>query len=190
MAESESDFEMRGEKEVVASTSTSAAKTIEHSRRIQDFSVLGNPCVLNENKLPTKLDVLRRIFLDYIETEEKKGSMHSQPLYDEVAKEIANIWNKTKIPIIKHKSIKDKIHRLIDEYQNKDKNKKREAFEIFIVDSLKLFDIACWRCARIPSGCKCRDQLYKIPQAEIGFISINVANVVPQLGCQYFMHQM
>lgn len=93
MAESESDIEMRGEEEAVASTSTSAAMVIEHIRRIQDFIVFGNPCVLNENKLPTKLDVLRRFFLDYIETEEKMGSMHSQSqsLYDEVAKEIVDI---------------------------------------------------------------------------------------------------
>lgn len=94
--------------------------------------------------------------------------MHS--LCGEVANEVADIWKKTKVPIIVHKSIAIKIHRPIGDYRNRDRYKSRVVFQRFVDDTNNLFDIARCKCAQIPEGCKCKDQDDKIPQSEIDFI--------------------
>lgn len=103
MTEAGNDIEMSGEEQEVATASTSSS-----SVRNQDFSIFGEPCLFKEEKLPTKMDVLRRVFLNYNERVEEKTKVQLKYFCGDVAKEIIDIWKKTTIPIIKHLSIKKK----------------------------------------------------------------------------------
>lgn len=61
MVERDSDVEMLAED--VGGTSASISTTESTSSvHTQDISIFGAPRVLNEQKLPSKLDVLRRLF--------------------------------------------------------------------------------------------------------------------------------
>lgn len=120
--------------------------------------------------MPTKMDVLRRLFLAYNQNVEagKKSSLHS--FCRAVSAEIADIWNKTKIPIISGKGIMRKLERLVDDYQARDKNKGKAKFQRFVDETKNLFDIARCKCIRIPNDCKCLTQNQKIPESEIDFL--------------------
>lgn len=139
---------------------------ISNSNYIQNDSFFGIPCVFNDHKLPTKNDVLLRLFLCYDdEWAEKKKSFSLHSFIDIVATEIENIWKKTKIPIILRKSIKVKLSRLIDEYQRSIKLKPNS--EVYKKTLSYLFDIARCKCI---NNCKCLNQ-NKILSSEMAFIS-------------------
>lgn len=135
----------------------------------QEESIFGAPCHFNENKLPTILEVLRRVFLSYNDTYvDNKISVLLQTFSNDVASEIIEIWRKTKIPLIEERSVKVKLSRLIEKYHTiKKLRHETPKFKAFLEESKQLFDIARCKCVR--DTCNC-DRKFKIPQNAIDFI--------------------
>lgn len=119
-------------------------------------SSFGVPCVLNEQVLPTKKDVLLRVLLCYNESYGiDKKKLHLNTFGRQVSNEVEKIWKTTRIPIITSNSIYIKIQRLIDLYHKNIKlSKTTESFSKFNDQmSKQLFDIAYCKC--VNNKCKC-----------------------------------
>lgn len=127
--------------------------------------LLGQPCLFSGQKLPTRSDVLRRLLLEFNESKSKQVSLHSFRI--KVGEEITEIWQKTKIPIIRNKTMLNKISRLIEEYKKQSKRKHRDALDNFAKQSDVLFDIAQCRCLKNKCNCSVSS---KIPKEFIEFI--------------------
>lgn len=115
--------------------------------------IFGVPCVFNEAKLPTKMDVLRRMFLAYQDNLVDKGESENYNVYvSEIRNEIIEIWRKTTIPILTINGVDMKIKGLIEKYRRYRKRKERYVYQKFVEECHTLFDIARCKC---DIGCNC-----------------------------------
>lgn len=162
----DSDIEMSLEEQEDRTKPT--VKKPPHIR--QQISVFGAPCLFNTQKLPTQLDVLRRLFVSFNDSfVDDKQSASLKSFCGEVAEEIASIWKKTKIPIISEKCIIQKLKRLIEDYQNAIRyHKESPSFQQFMDKTKNLFEIAHCKCNK--NACKCSQSTFRIPKSQIDFI--------------------
>lgn len=131
-------------------------------------SIFGAPRVFNEEKLPTKQDVIRRIFLAYEDNFVDKGRSEYLGMFiSEIRDEIIAIWKKTPIPILTINGIDTKIKRLIEQYHRDSKHKMRHVYQQFVEECEKLFDIAQCKCDI--GNCNC-PTAGKIPKMYQDFI--------------------
>lgn len=142
----------------------------EPQQYIQNVSLFGEPCTFENDTLPTTGDVLRYVFFLY--NEEVNRSNKSVPLKSFVtlvSRKIMSVWEKTQIPIISFSSIRVKVLRAIEDYQDSNKKSVTTSFSVYIAKLGSLFDIACCRCDIINSQCVCKNER-KIPSTEKEFI--------------------
>lgn len=124
------------------------------------------------NQFPTNSDVLKNIlFL----TRDKSLIINKsyQPIFNQTAQRVNDVWIKTGIPIISNKSIERKVARLYSEYQMVIKFKSRphefqkKATQFREAMEKTLFNIASCQCE---SQCKC-PYGSKVPLKERQFLS-------------------
>ncbi|XP_037037939.1 uncharacterized protein LOC119075576 [Bradysia coprophila] len=125
--------------------------------------------LFNEDKLPTKIDVLSRIsqaYDDLLADENKSEALEFFVV--NTVKEVCTIWKKTSIPIISENGITLKMKRLLTDYRKYKKYKTRDDSKRFIVECAQIFDIAKCKCKSGSCSCSLVD---KIPQRFKAFIS-------------------
>lgn len=128
-----------------------------------------DPCPFNEEKLPTNMDVLKRIQLA---NDDKLGdankSLQLESFVPDVTNELKAIWEKTHIPIISENGIRLKMNRLIAKYRKQRNHKKQLGYKQFIKECEELFDIARCKCT---SGCCECIETEKIPKEFVDLIA-------------------
>lgn len=137
------------------SASTSALSTSTVSPQwLQNVVFFGEPCEFREDALPTRADVLHYAFFLYQNVTATKKHCSPLKLFAKlVAEKIHYLWNMTRIPVCKMKSIENKVSREIDRYQRTTKNTPSD-FSEYVHGLQKLFDIACCKCESWVT-CKC-----------------------------------
>lgn len=147
--------------------------------------ILGHPCPLNTNVLPTYLEVGRAIKHKQKEFQIKSGNTANPPFSEvrlEVATEIYAIWEKATVPCAKVKTIANRID---DFWNKKTKVKNKNNIDKEMEEWSKLFDICLCKCRYVKCteagcaiedcntfhgvACTCSKEL-KVPPQEISFL--------------------
>ena len=98
----------------------------KNTRTKTEDRILGQPCALSGNVLPSYLEVGRAIKHKQIELQIKSGSTANPPFKDvrlEVATQIYAIWVKATIPCAKVQTI---VNRIDDFWKKKKQTQKQE----------------------------------------------------------------
>lgn len=130
--------------------------------------IFGNCFVFKANQLPTKADVLKH----FLFLRRKNLNCDKFEHIEQTAQSIENIWRKTKIPVIKSKSIYNKLTRLNNGYTAVFKNSSKPNFNSIASEYLEkteneLFDIAICSCIE---KCTC-SYSFKVPIKDRPFLS-------------------
>ena len=144
------------------------------TRALTACPVFGTPCELSDCVLPSYRDVMRHYLL--LRNTEVGGCASNSEVIRKITERLETIWQKASIPVTTSKSIVDRIITYHKKYRTLMKPYKSQRgksatydkkFDMFVGDSLKLFDIATCKC--VTSGCTCpRD--HKVPQDERAFL--------------------
>lgn len=157
----------------------------QNTRTETEDRILGQPCALSTNVLPTYLEVGRAIKHKQIEFQMKSGNTANPPFKEvrlEVATEIHAIWVKATVPCAKVQTIQNRID---DFWNKKTKVKNKHNIDKEMGQWSKIFDICSCKCPYvkcIEAGCAVQDcntfhgvtctcsKELKVPPQEIPFL--------------------
>ena len=118
----------------------------KNTRTETEDRILGQPCALSGNVLPSYLEVGRAIKHKQIELQIKYGSTANPPFKDvrlEVATQIYAIWVKATIPCAKVQTIENRID---DFWKKKNKVRNKKNLEEEMNQWSKILDVCLCKC--------------------------------------------
>lgn len=157
-----------------SSSSSVVPKNLQkQTRKSRCDAIFGSPSDLPSNVLPT----IGQLVKYFVHLKDKPNSANSAVI-NKIAKDVVALWNKASIPTVEHRTVLNRIHKIISKGSQLKRSKTSSVMQKqFTSTFCKLFDICSCTCkvtmditlGKVVSQCSCpRDE--KVPSRELTFL--------------------